>query len=590
MKYTPAGVASSAVDAVVVPTMDETYVQEYQYYDKLHADKYRDEGQSFYDHAKQFAEKSASDSAHCAKIYEALVYRRFLPAGRVQAALGASQREVSPFNCSASQTIEDDTASIYDALKQAALTLRLGTGIGYNFSRLRPRGAEIKKLKTGSSGPLSFMGVFNQSASTISSAGHRRGAQMGILNVDHPDIEEFIDAKMVPRAFTYFNLSVGVTDNFMTAVNDDAVWPLIFNGKICKTLSARYLWAKIVRNAYQSAEPGVLFIDRFNEYNNLYYCEHIDTTNPCSEQPLPPHGLCTLGSFNWIMYVYSQDGQWLFDKFTFIKDIYTFVEVYDNIFDEAVYAIPEHRKEALSKRRIGLGATGIANAIELLLGRKSYGSAKFCNILDDLCSILTNTAYEASVKLAKKRGPFPLFHRDKYMKSKFVERLPQRLQNDIYNYGIRNSHLISYAPCGTISQCAGNVSSGVEPIFYHSVDRDVFMKNDKIKVTLNDFNVRHYNFKGKTLEDCSVSDHLNVAAVIQHYCDSSISKTVNVAADCPYEEYEQIYWKAYQMGLKGITVFRPTELRGAVITKAEAPQPVLSTFADAHCTNGACTL
>lgn len=560
--------------------------KEIEYYDQLHQEKYRDKNQSFDNHCLTLSNNLASNPNHQLKILNALRAKRFLPAGRVQAAGGANEREVSYFNCSVSQTIEDSMDSIMAALSNAAKILRLGTGIGYNFSNLRPKGAPISKLGTESSGPLSFMQIFDVMASTIASSGHRRGAQMAIIDCSHPNVEEFIDAKMQKDKYRQFNFSVGVTDKFMRALSNNDDWPLIHNGKIYKTIKASYLWEKLINNAYQSAEPGVLFVDRWNQKNNLHYCEHIEACNPCSEQCLPPYGLCLLGSFNLTAYLYTNSSENIcFNYLQFENDIATFVEAYDNIFEKSIYAIPEHKEEALNKRRIGLGLTGIANAIELMLDSPSYGNDQFCNILDRICQTLTYTAYDASIELAIERGAFKLYNND-YLKSGFIQTLPIHLRGKIAKYGIRNSHLISYAPCGTISQCAGNTSSGVEPIFYHQVERDVYMKEGKIKVTLQDYNYRNFGFRGKTLEDCNVNDHLNVAKTIQKYTDSAISKTVNVSANCSYEDYEKIYRKAYDIGLKGITVFRPTPLRGAVITEAKKEK----TFVDAHCTNGLCSM
>lgn len=563
--------------------------RELAYYDKLHHEKYRDSNQTKVQHAQQLAFKLATNSGHHKKILSSLLQDRFLPAGRIQAALGATEREVSPFNCSVSQTIEDSLVSIFDGVKAAALILQKGTGIGYNFSHLRPKGALIRSVQTESSGPLSFMRVFDAMAATISSSGHRRGAQMGILNVDHPDIEAFVDAKMEAGAYRQFNLSVGITDDFMGAVETNKEWPLVHGGIVYKTVLARYLWEKITRNAYNSAEPGIIFIDRLNDQNNLHYCETIEATNPCAEQPLPPYGLCTLGSFNLVGYVHhADDGRPYFDYNTFISDIHAWVRAYDNIFDTSIYAIPEHREEAISKRRIGLGFTGIANAIEYLCGEPNYGEPGFLFHLDKMCRTLRDHAYAASIDLARERGAFKLYD-PRYLESKFVASLPDRIKADIREHGIRNSHLISYAPCGTISQCALNVSSGVEPVFHHEVSRDVYMKEGKVNVTLKDYNWRQYGFVGKTLEECSVSDHMSVAQTIQRYCDSSISKTVNVASSCSYEDYAQIYIQAHQLGLKGITVYRPSDLRGIVIKAAEKTdeKPMLI---PTSCVNGTCSM
>ena len=555
------------------------FSSEYAYYDRLHAEKYRDENQDRKDHCANLAHNLASNKSHEELLFDALINNRFIPAGRIQAALGAREREVSPFNCSVSQKIEDSMTSIMSAQSNAVKILRLGTGIGYNFSHLRPHGDLIVKLKTKASGPLSFMRGFNEYASVIASSGHRRGAQMGILNVDHPDIEAFIDAKMQKDKYQYFNFSVGITHEFMYAVHNDKDWQLKFGGKVYKVLKARELWDKIMRNAYMSAEPGVIFLDRINETNNLWYCEHIEATNPCAEQPLPPFGLCTLGSFNMIAYM---DDPELLEH-----DAKIFVEAYDNIFDNALYAIPEHKQEALNKRRIGLGFTGIANAIEYALERPCYGSGHFCQVLEHMCSLLTYHCYSASIKLAKERGAFPLFDAEKYSQSKFIGVLPDDLQADIFKYGIRNSHIISYAPCGTISQAAGNISSGVEPIFYHKVDRKVYMKDGLQEVTLQDYNVRERGFYGKTIEECTIEDHTKVLGIIQKYTDSAVSKTINVAPSTTFEEYKNVYWNVYELGAKGCTVFRPTEIRGAVIMKAKEEIKEVRT---SNCKDGVCSM
>lgn len=590
-----------ALSGDVSTTMPNQYSKELEYFNRLYLEKYTSNGQTREDHINILANNLASDYTHYTKLREILYLHRFLPAGRVQAALGTVGRDVSPFNCSVSQRIDDDRYSIMSSLSNAFYILRLGTGWGGNFSHIRPEDDLIKSLQAAASGPISFMNMFDAMCATVRSAGHRRGAMMAILNVGHPDIEKFIDAKMEKGKLTNFNISVGITDEFMKAVELGNVWHLRFNGEIRKTLPAKQLWEKIIRNAYESAEPGIINLSALNKSNNLNYCEEIEATNPCSEQPLPPYGLCLLGSFNLPAYLYKKDGKIHFDSDTFTKDIPVVVEALDNIFDEAIYAIPEHKEEALNKRRMGIGLTGIANAIELMLGMPSYGNEEFCLILQEITNGLAWRAYQASVELAKKRGPFKLFDRDKYLSgnSFAATKLPDYIQNQIYNFGIRNSHLISYAPCGTISQIARNVSSGVEPVFLHEMERTVNLTSGKEKVNISDFAYREHNFKGKTINDCSINDHLNVAQICQDNCDSAVSKTVNVPADCSFREYEHVWLEGYKRGLKGLTVYRPTELRGSVIKAVETKieyysEPTATTdwkqleLPFNTCANGAC--
>ena len=580
--------------------LTQGHAREIAYFDKLHREKYRDKGQTYGEHAAQMALRMSTDANHQFHLNDIFSNKRFVPAGRVQAAMGAKDREVSAFNCSVSMTIEDDINSIMQAVSNAAKILRLGTGIGYNFSHIRPKGDLVKKLQSEASGPISFMKIFEAMAATISSSGHRRGAQMGILNINHPDIEEFVDAKMQKDVFRHFNFSVGVTDLFMNCLRDGKSFPLSFNGEIRKMIDPKYLWDKIIHNAYDSAEPGIIFIDRINQDNNLWYCEKIEATNPCAEQPLPANGLCLLGSFNLTKYIRIKDkDKPVFDFISFIKDIPPVVEAYDNIFDKSTYAIPEHSFEAKNKRRMGLGLMGIANAVEYVTG-STYGSKEFNDLFGRIAKVLKNTAYNASTELARTRGAFSAFVRDKYLDGEFIKTLDTDVQANIRKYGIRNSHLISYAPCGTIAQTVGNISSGVEPIFYHSVTRDVHMQDGKQSITLMDYNVRHYNHYGQTLDQCTIEDHISVASIAQKHCDSSVSKTVNVPETCTYDDYQKIYLDAYKAGSKGITVFRPTELRGSVITQAPAELKVNFTELTGEvkikygtsgaCANGACEI
>ena len=586
---------------------------ELAYYDQLHSEKYRDTGQTKDEHARQMANNMATDRQHRLTLTEIFLTNRFLPAGRVQAAMGASHREVSAFNCSVSMKIEDNIESIMQAAYNSAKILRLGTGIGYNFSNIRPKGALIVKLQTEASGPLSFMNIFEAVASTIASSGHRRGAQMGVLNCDHPDIEEFVDSKLVAGRFRHFNISVGISDAFMEALDKDADWPLQHNGKVYKVIKASYLWNKIMRNAYASAEPGVLFLDRMNADNNLRYCETIEATNPCSEQPLPSNGLCLLGSFDLTKYVHKIGGEYILGVQEFVQDIAPIVEAYDNIFDRSIYALPEHEKEAKFKRRIGLGLTGVANAIELCSGGL-YGSTKFNNMFEHVAEQLMIHAYLASIKLAEQRGAFEAFMPE-YLNSPFIRRLgasrdlfnqvpcdslPSKSERGIMDTlqvsGIRNSHLLSYAPCGTISLINGNVSSGIEPVFHDSVIRDVHMRSGVQTLNLRDWAFRNYGFSGRSLEDCTISDHLSVASIAQRYCDSSVSKTVNVATSCSYQDYQDIYRSAYHSGSKGLTVFRPGGVLGQVISPARPLAKNIGDTGASHygqsgsCVNGACSL
>lgn len=536
--------------------------------DDLHSQKYRDPGQSKEEHAAKLAATLQSNPTHGQKLLDLFVSDRFLPAGRVQAA-GGSSRNSSFFNCNVSGTIEDSMESIMENLKQAMLTLRLGTGIGYDFSNIRPRGAPISTLKSEASGPLSFMDVFDAGCKTIHMS-HRRGAQMGMLRVDHPDILHFIDAKLEKR-FSTFNLSVSITDRFMDALRCNENYMLNHAGTYYDTLPASEVWDKITRNAYNSAEPGMIFIDRINAENNLYYCETIAATNPCSEQPLPPYGLCLLGSFNLPKYLSVESGSyyvWNTDQLN--EDVRAVVEAYDNIFERSIYALPQQQIEAVTKRRIGLGFTGIANAIEIMLGRAAYGDTQFNATFRSIADTFRHFVYEASVRLAAERGSFQLFDKEKYLHAAFIKKLPPYIRDGIAKYGIRNSHLISYAPCGTISLTGGNLSSGVEPVFYPTTKRKVIMNGgQETFINVQDYALREYGILGKTLEQCTIQDHLGVHEIAQEFCDSSVSKTINVPPSITFEDYQNVWLDAYERGAKGLTVYRPNEIRAPIITSGD---------------------
>jgi ribonucleoside-diphosphate reductase alpha chain len=446
---------------------------------------------------------------------------------------------------------------------EAAETMRLGGGIGYDFSTLRPRGDIIVSLDSKSSGPISFMGIYDSVCHTISSAGHRRGAQMGVLRVDHPDIEEFIRAKQNEDKLRAFNISVGVTDEFMEAVRDNTLFSLRFNGRVYKQVRAQALWEEIMRSTWDWAEPGVLFIDRINNANNLRYCETISATNPCGEQPLPPYGACLLGSFNLVKYLRKSDGEIVFDYEQLAKDIPPVVRAMDNIHDNTVFPLEEQRLESQNKRRMGLGVTGVANAGEIL--GHVYGSEEFLGWLAGVMEVIRDGVYGASVDLAKEKGAFPLFDADEYCKAEFIQSLPQNLRRRIRRNGIRNSHLLSIAPTGTISLAADNVSSGIEPVFSHFYDRTIQHFDGQTVERVEDYAFRVEGVRGKTAAECTPEEHLQVLATAQRYVDSACSKTINVSGNLPWKDFQNIYFRGWELGCKGITTFNQDGKRFGIL-------------------------
>lgn len=470
-------------------------------------------------------------------------------------------------NCFVSGTIEDSFDSIMDKAKEAGTTMRLGGGIGYDFSTLRPKGALITTLDSRSSGPLSFMGVFDALCKTIASAGHRRGAQMGVLRVDHPDIEEFITTKNNFTELTNFNISVGITDKFMEAVKNDDTFELVFDGRVYKTVRATALWDKILRATWDWAEPGVLFIDRINKKNNLHYCETIAATNPCGEQPLPPYGACLLGSLNLTKYIVPFGSGKLFDYPSFMEDIPVIIRAMDNVVDRATYPLPQQEQEAKNKRRMGIGLTGVANAIEAL--GYPFGSDEFLKELEEIMRVLRDTAYRSSVELAKEKGAFPLFDAEQYGGT-FFDTLPEDIQADIKTYGIRNSHLLSIAPTGTISLTADNVSSGIEPVFSHFYDRTIQTFEGPVVEHVTDFGYRVFGVKGRTADELSVMDHVKVLNLASKYVDSACSKTCNVGDDVSWEEFKEVYMAAYNGGASGCTTFRASGKRFGILSASSS--------------------
>lgn len=527
--------------------------------------------------------ESAETRAHWAERFKiAMSGHRFLPAGRIFAGAGTG-RDVTLFNCFVMGTVPDTMAGIFDNLKEAALTMQQGGGIGYDFSTLRPKGARVEGVGADASGPLSFMDVWDAMCRTIMSAGSRRGAMMATMRCDHPDIEDFIDAKREPGRLTMFNLSVLATDPFMAAVKADADWPLVFNGKTYRTLKARALWDKIIAATYAYAEPGVIFIDRINARNNLHYCESIQATNPCGEQPLPPYGACLLGSINLAALVkdpFGDNAEINLDELdSLVRDA---VRAMDNVVDVSRFPLPEQQREAHAKRRIGLGVTGLADA--LIMCRSRYGSDASLKLINTWMRALSRAAYLSSVDLAKEKGAFPLFDRDAYLKGETIATLDADVREAIATHGIRNALLTSIAPTGTISLFAGNVSSGIEPVFAYGYTRKVLMPDGtRREERVTDYAVaKFYEMFGEetalpdyfvNAQELAPADHLAVQAVCQHHIDSSISKTINVPEDISFDAFKNIYTDAYEKGLKGCTTYRPSDVRGSVLSVDPEPAP-----------------
>tara|TARA_R110002126_G_scaffold84647_2_gene205603 strand:- start:54 stop:1748 length:1695 start_codon:yes stop_codon:yes gene_type:complete len=530
--------------------------------DELHAQKYRLPNESFDEACSRQAAAMADNEEHRKSLKELFLTQSFMPAGRVQSAMG-SPRDVTAYNCFVSGIIEDSMDSIMDRAKEAAETMRRGGGIGYDFSRIRPSGDRIVSLDSTASGPVSFMRIFDSVCRTIVSAGHRRGAMMAVLRVDHPDIEEFIRAKRNEGELTNFNISVGVTDEFMSCVQSGKPFNLTFNGQQYGTINAVKLWDEIMRSTWDWAEPGVLFLDRINSDNPLHYCETIEATNPCGEQPLPPYGACLLGSFNLVKYVTNK--RFDFDKFK--NDIPDVVRAMDNVIDRTKYPLKQQEVEAKQKRRMGLGITGLANALTMC--DIPYSSANGPKITRKIVKTLACTAFEASSDLAVEKGSFPLYEAEPYLASGFVGKLPTDLREKIAAQGMRNSHLTSIAPTGTISFTADNVSSGIEPVFQHELDRTVQTEDGPKIVRLKDYAWHYHGVSGETTDDLSVDAHLNMQIAVQPFIDSAVSKTVNVGDDVTFEEFKEVYMKAWKGKLKGVTTFRLAGKRYGILNKVE---------------------
>ena len=511
------------------------------------------------------------------RFYAALEDFRFLPAGRITAGAGTG-RSVTLFNCFVMGTIPDSMGGIFDQLKEAALTMQQGGGIGYDFSTIRPRGAAVHGVAADASGPLSFMDVWDAMCRTIMSAGSRRGAMMATMRCDHPDIEAFIEAKRDPARLRMFNLSVLVTDAFMAAVKADESWELAFDGKVYKTLPARDLWNKIMRSTYDYAEPGVIFIDRINAMNNLSYVETIAATNPCGEQPLPPYGACLLGSINLARLVKDAFEPTAAMDLSALDDLVrTAVRMMDNVVDASRFPLPQQAEEARQKRRIGLGVTGLADAL-LMMGLR-YGSDEAVAATDAWMHAIARASYLASVELAKEKGAFPLFDAEGYLASGNMLQMDKDVRAAIATHGIRNALLTSVAPTGTISLYAGNVSSGIEPVFAYAYTRKVLQKDgSRTEEEVVDYAVSLWRqkFGDRPLPAHFVDaqtlpplDHVKMQAAAQKWVDSSISKTINCPEDISFDAFKEVYMAAWDQGCKGCTTYRPNDVTGSVLAVSE---------------------
>ncbi len=529
----------------------------------------------------------------------------FLPGGRVLAGAG-TDRIVTLFNCFVMGTIEDSMDGIFDALKEGALTMQQGGGVGYDFSTLRPSGTPARHTGTIASGPVSFMRIWDAMCATILSTGARRGAMMATLRIDHPDVEAFVDAKREAGELTRFNLSVLVGDDFMQAVANDAEWPLLFPAealeegegeilerdwpgfdapvrcRVVRRVSARGLWDRIMRATYDHAEPGVLFVDRINRANNLVYRERISATNPCGEIPLPPYGACDLGSINLTRFVrepFSPGARLDLDAIASTASVA--VRMLDDVIDVSRFPLEAQAEQARGTRRVGLGMTGLADAL-IMLGLR-YDSEAARELAATAMRTITHAAYRASVELAREKGAFPFIDREAHLDGEFIRELPADIRDGIARHGIRNSHLTAIAPTGTISLLADNVSSGLEPVFRFTFTRQVIERDGRrASHPVVDHAWRRWRemHPDEPLPDAFVQAgelepeaHLAMQAALQPLVDSAISKTINVPEDMPFERFEAIYLRAHALGLKGCTTYRPNPVTGAVLEEAETATP-----------------
>jgi len=547
------------------------------------------------------------------RFYKVLEGFTFLPGGRIQAGAGTGHR-VTLFNCFVMGTIEDSLDSIFDALKEGALTMQQGGGVGYDFSTLRPSGAPAVSVGVTASGPVSFMQIWDAMCATILSTGARRGAMMATLRCDHPDIEEFIRIKQDAAKLRHFNLSVLVSDAFMQAVQADADWQLVFpmgsrdvaaaentveriwsgsmlpvRCRVLRTVRARHLWDQIMQATYDYAEPGVIFVDRVNALNNLWYAEQISATNPCGELPLPPYGACDLGSLNLTQFVRAPfSDKAILDLDGIADTAAVAVRMLDNVADLSRFPLLKQEEVARSTRRIGLGLTGLGDALIML--NIPYGTPEAVRIAGDVMQRLCEAAYQTSIELAREKGAFTRLDKEKHLQGKFISQLSPEIRAGIARHGIRNSHLTAIAPTGTISLLANNVSSGLEPVYRFEYQRRVREADGSLSEhAVSDFAYRLYrerNGVGAPLTPAFVTAgevspfmHLDMQAALQPWVDSAISKTVNVPQDYSFAQFRSLYDYAYAKGLKGCTTFRPNPITGQVLVDLDAGDDLIASAA-----------
>lgn len=554
--------------------------------ENLHASKYRLENENFRESVNRVCNVLKDDDEHFAKIRDITLDMRFLFAGRIQAAIGAP-KVVTPYNCYVSGTIADSfvdgDGSIMQRATEAAQTMRMGGGIGYDFSTLRPNGDIIRGVMSRTSGPMAFLPVFDAVCKATSSAGNRRGAQMAVIRIDHPDIEAFIHAKQTPGMLEGFNMSIAVTDEFMEHLASGKPFPLKFQGRTYSEVDPQALWDLVMRSTWDWAEPGVLFIDTINRMNNLYYCEDIAATNPCGEQPLPPFGACLLGSINLVKYIKRQMGigpdSYYFDWNLLEDDLPAIVRAMDNVVDVATYPLVQQKIEAMSKRRMGIGITGFANASEVL--GFEYGTDGSIQFLQRVLEEIQFGAYKASAHLAAEKGAFPKFDADLYLAGEFARQLPTEIRDLIRKHGLRNSHLTSIAPTGTISFCADYISSGVEPVFEYEATRLVNMPDGQVQVDVSDYGFREFGVKGKLSSEVTGQEHIHILSAASVLVDSAVSKTCNVDGTMPWEDFKDLYIQAYNLGCKGCTTFNKDGKRmGMMVAKSDKTEGEVACYID----------